>query len=117
MLKDLEEQELELIDVGPMKLDFGSIFFGSVATRYFWVRNGTTKAIALQLDHSKPEFKGSQFKPQIIRPGFEAAIRISFSADTLGVSMTNLKYSFNDKYRFEFTAIVQVVPVALEVSR
>ena len=66
---ELSPEELALLEVISNSIEFGDVYIKSKATRYFWIRNLTKKAIKVQLQFKATELSQSYDKPQILKSG------------------------------------------------
>ena len=97
---ELTPEELSNVEVAANSMSFGEVYVKSKEYRYFWVKNGTKKAISVKLKFTDPELASSYQKPQVIPSGGEAGFELVFSKDTLGDFKTSVKYLINDRHEF-----------------
>ena len=95
---ELTPEELSAIEVAMNSINFGEVYVKSKESRYFWLKNGTKKAISVCLKIANPELSCSYKKPQVIQSGGEAGFELAFCKDTLGDFKTSLKYEINNQH-------------------
>lgn len=98
-------------------MKFGEVYIKSCSKGYFWARNNTKKAIAIELIYGDQELAQSYKKPQVIPSGGEAGFLVAFSKDTLGDFRSTIKYRINGQHEFEMSITAKCVPVCIEVDR
>lgn len=86
--------------MGTNAINFGEVYVKSRESRYFWVKNGTKKAISVCLKINDNELASSYKKSQVIPSGGEAGFELAFCKDTLGDFKTSIKYVINNIHEF-----------------
>ena len=66
---ELTPEELSSVEVATNSVNFGEVYIKSKESRYFWVKNGTKKAISVFLKINDNELSQSYKKPQVIPSG------------------------------------------------
>lgn len=117
MASELTPEELSYIEVATNSISFGEVYVKSKESRYFWVKNGTKKAISVALKINDPELVNSFKKNQVIPSGSETGFELAFCKDTLGDFKSSIKYIINDLHEFEMTITAKSVPVEIDIDR
>jgi hypothetical protein len=115
---ELTGEELQKIQVGPTKLDFGSIFLKSTETRYFQIKNDLRKPIMARLNiEGFNELQDSYTRPQIIPSSKTASFKVVFSSQGQQLFENMVSYIINEKHTFRIYVRAQVTPVILRLGR
>ena len=93
------------------------MYIKSKESRYFWLKNGTKRAISVCLKINDNELAQSYKKSQVIPSGAEAAFELAFCKDTLGDFKTSLKYIINNNHEFEMQITAKSVPVEIDIDK
>jgi len=57
------------VEVASNSINFGEVYIKSRESRYFWVKNGTKKAVSVGMKITNPELAQSYKKQQVILSG------------------------------------------------
>lgn len=115
---ELSGEELQKIQVGPTKLDFGSIFLKSTETKYFQIKNDLRKPIMARLSiDGFSELVESFVKPQIIPSGKTASFKVVFSSHVQQLFESMISYIINEKHTFRIYVRAHVTPVNLRLGK
>jgi hypothetical protein len=115
---ELTGEELQKLQVGPTKIDFGSIFLKSTETKYFQIKNDLRKPIMARLDiEGYNELQDSYQKPQIIPSGKTASFKVCFSSQGQQLFENMVTYTINEKQNFRIFVRAQVTQVLLRLSK
>ena len=114
---ELPPEDLSSIEVATNSVNFGEVYIKSKENRYFWVKNGTKKAVSVGLKINDAELSQSYKKNQVIPSGGEAAFEIAFCKDTLGDFKTSIKYVINNVHEFEMQITAKSVPVEIDIDK
>ena len=98
-------------------VNFGEVYIKSKESRFFWVKNGTKKAITVALKINDAELSQSFKKNQVISSGGEAGFELAFCKDTLGDFKTSIKYIINNIHEFEMQLTAKSVPVEIDIDK
>ncbi|EGR27619.1 hypothetical protein IMG5_193180 [Ichthyophthirius multifiliis] len=115
--KQLNGEELQKIFAGPVEIDFKNVYVNSEVVKTFKVRNDLRTSISVKLETNKTELKKTYQKTQIIPSGQVAGFEIVLNSKNIGAFRTNVRYTINDKHKFEIQIFANIELVKLELSK
>ena len=114
----LTGEELQKVQVGPVKIDFGSIFIKSTDSRHFQIKNDLRKPISVQLNiEGNKELEDSYTKKQIIPSGKTASFKVCFFSFVEQQFERTITYKINDQHLFKLLVVAQVTAVILTLKK
>lgn len=114
--KELSPSELHLLNIGPLKIDFGKVCIKSVNTENLIIVNNLEINIFVVAEMGCDELRRSSPLSQVVPPHCKALIPIVFESDIKGQFSKSITYNINGSYENHICVLAEVVPVALELS-